>query len=302
MNLNDLINRIGIKPKEKNEALDTYIENHDKNMAGLETMLSEFSRIINDKSAPKLSRGEDEEDRYDIYYDYIYENLNIDYTLDDIDRFANHPLHYTKNYRDENSIKNVELGLFISAAINKVVKKGEKVRITTLIPLGYLFYRLKDTEAYANIAGIYFGLCAQDSKIHAEEAGIYAAYYMRNSELHVKKASHFLGGHADNSKIYADKASSNAGYDIKNSELHVKETSGRLGVEAINSKIYADKAGGNVGEGMKNSELRIYELDGDLQNIHAINKTNNIYIGEASYKRHYIRYKLSGIKVWKKQD
>ena len=295
MNLNDLINRIGIKPSTKrNEALDTYIEN-SQNRAGLETMLSEFSRIINDKSTPKLRRGEDEKDRYDIYYNCIYENLNIDYTLDDIDRFANHPLHYTKNYREE-------LGLFISAAINKVVKKGEKVRITTLIPLDYLFYGLKDTEAYANIAGIYFGLGARNSKIYAEEVGGMAGKYIENSELHVKKAAYLLGEGAYNSKIYADKADSNAGYDIKNSELHVKKAGYGLGSGAENSKIYADKAGSNAGKAMKNSELWIYELDGDLQNIRAIKKTNKIYIGKESYKRHYIRYKLSGIKVWKKQD
>ena len=53
MDLNDLINRIGIKPSTKrNGALDTYIENSDKKREKLEILLSEFQRVTSDESAP----------------------------------------------------------------------------------------------------------------------------------------------------------------------------------------------------------------------------------------------------------
>ena len=262
MDLSDLINRIGIKPSTKrNEALDTYIENSNQKGEKLEILLSEFLRITSDKSVPNFEWSDEVEN----YYNYIYKNINnLDFSIADMTQLiGNEQLYKTIG---SYGIKNSKFGLFLSALINKNIKVEEKIELTTVIRIHFLFYKLENAEAYVNIAGDH------------------------------------LGERAKNSKIYADEVLYSAGDQMGNCELNVKKAGYGLGVGAINSKIYADKAGGNVGEGMKNSELWIYELDGDLQNIRAIKKTNKIYIGEASYKRHYIRYKLSGIKVWKKQD
>ena len=63
MNLNNLINKIGIKQKEENKALNEYIENSNKKKEKLENLLSRFSEIINDRTNPSLG-GEDGIENY----------------------------------------------------------------------------------------------------------------------------------------------------------------------------------------------------------------------------------------------
>ena len=260
MDLKSLINKIGIKQQEKeNKALGTYIENSSQNKEKLETLLSEFKKIISDKAAPTLwmSIG------IDGYYDYISKKINnFDFDIKNVNLLTNDMSLYDTIRSDDR--ENTEFGLFLSVLINKNLKAGEKVQITTSIPVDYLFYKLENVEAHVNIAGRYLGSEAKNSKIYADEAGDGAGESMENCELHVKKAGEDLGDDAKNSKIYADEAGDGAGKYMKKCELHIRKAYNYLGNSAKNSKIYADEAGDNTGESMERCELHVKTADDSL--------------------------------------
>ena len=292
MDLSDLINRIGIKPTNKrNEALDTYVEKRRK----LEMLLLEFKRITSDKAAPDLKRSEEVEN----YYNYIYNNINnFDFNIFDVNQLTSNVQPYIKDDPSNNS----NFALFLSTLINKTIKKGEKVQLTTRIPMHYLFYKLENAEAHVNIAGNFLGYLAKRSKIQADEVGDDAGKDIESCELHVKKAGYGLGSGAINSTIYADEVEDYAGYNIQNCELHVKKADEELGRDAKNSKIYADEAGINAGYNMENSELFIYKLDENLADS-CFKGNNKVYLGEKSYKEFIQSYPeyINKVKLWEKQ-
>ncbi len=316
MDLNDLINRIGIKPTNKrNEALDIYIKN-SQNKARLEILLSEFLRITSDKSTPTFW-GLWLDEQVKGYYNYLDKNINnFDFDLADVAKLTGNAQLYKIIGSDENT--NSKFGLFLSALINKNIKQGEKVQIITSKPIHCLFYKLENAEAYVNIAGDYLGRVAKNSNIYAEEAGDDAGKDIDGCELHVKKAGKLLGCDANNSKIYAEEAGYGAGYYIKDCELHVKKAGDFLGFWAKNSNICADKAGFAAGNQMKNCELHVKKAGNNLgsgaQNskIYAdkvgnlddscFRGNNEIYLGEESYKKfiqNYPKY-INKVKLWEK--
>ena len=193
MDLNKIVDK-----KEDDKALGTYTENSNKNNKKLETLLSEFFSIINDKATPELWK-----EGVNGYYNYIYKKINnfdiknINLSTDDMSLYD--------TIRD-NDDKNQKFGIFLSALINKNVKAGEKVQIIIPIPVNRLFYKLKDSEAHVNIAGEYLGDFAKNSNIYADEAGDGAGWGMEGCELHVKKTTDWLGFKTINSRIYADEA------------------------------------------------------------------------------------------------
>ncbi len=266
MDLNDLINRIGIKPSTKrNGALDTYIENSDKKREKLEILLSEFQRVTSDESAPTFG-GLWLDEQVKGYYNYIYKNINnFDFDLADVAQLTGNEQLYKIIGSDYT--ENSKFGLFLSTLINKNIKKGDKVQLITSIPIHCLFYKLKNPEAYVNIAGDYLGYDAKNSKIYADKVGYGAGYYIKDCELHVKKAGIFLGSDAKNSKIYAEEAGINAGVD------------------------------------MKNSQLFIYKLDEKLDDS-CFKGNNKIYLGEKSYKEFIQSYPeyINKVKLWEKKS
>ena len=332
MDLNNLINKIGIKQKEENKVLDAYIEN--KNREKLETLLSEFKEIVSDKAALRLwkNRGVDE------YYNYINKKIkDFDFDIRKVNLLTDNLLLYQINDITKNNDNvTTKFGLFLSALINKNLKAREKVQITAFMPIDYLFYKLENAKAHVNIAGMNLGTGAKNSRIYADEAKDYAGLYMENCELHVKKAGDYLGDNAKDSRIYAnetgnfpgwdmqecelhvrkageylgdgatksriyaDYTGSHAGWDMNRSKLHVRKAGDYLGDRVIKSKIYADEAGTNAGKDMENSELFIYKLDGKLYRG-CLKGENRIYLGRESYYEHYLRYKLTGVKVWEKK-
>ena len=258
MDLNNLINKIGIKQKEENKALDTYIENSNQNNEKLETLLSEFKEIITDGAAPRLYI----DGKVDEYYNYINKKIN-DFEFDGKNLnllLSNLPL-YQINDIIINNDENTKFGLFLSALINKNLKAGEKVQITALMPIDYLFYKLENAEAYVNKAGDHFG---KDAK---------------------------------NSKIYADEAGDGAGWGMEGCELHVKKTTDWLGFKTINSRIYADEAGDFAGPFMQNSKLFIYELDGKLHG-NCSTENNEVHLGKESYEK-FPEYH-GKVEIWEK--
>lgn len=214
----------------------------------LEILLNDFSMIKGEKPNYNLCHATYRE--ISDYYYKIYKEMKTKYSIKDIEEFARNPETYEKL---NNSSK---LGLFISAAINKNIKKGEKVFIDCMIPIDLLFYNLNGSEAHTNKAGNKLGYCAKNSRIYADEAGDCAGSDMENSKLHVGNAGNSLGEYAKNCKIYANRARDDAGIYMENSELHITIAENYLGSGAENCKIYAGKAGTWAGHYLKNSELR----------------------------------------------
>jgi hypothetical protein len=312
MDLNNLINKIGIKQKEENKALDAYVENSNQNNEKLETLLSEFKEIITDGAAPRLYIDGD----VDEYYNYInkkindfeFDGKNLNLLLSNLPLYqmldgknlnlllSNLPL-YQINDIIINNDENTRFGLFLSALINKNVKAGEKVQITIPIPINRLFYKLKDSEAHVNIAGEYLGDFAKNSKIYAGEARDYTGYNMKGCELHVRKTGNRLGSGATNSRIYADEAGEWAGWGMEGCELYVRKADYCLGTRAKNSRVYADEAGDFAGPFMQNSQLFIYDLKGNLAG-NVLKGNNTIYLGKESYEK-FPEYH-GKVEIWEK--
>ena len=298
MDLNNLINKIDIKQEKENKALDKYTENTDKNREKLETLLSEFKEIINDDAAPELWRKW-EYGEVDEYYNYINKKINnFDFDWGNLNLLVSNLPLYQINDIIKNSDENTKFGLFLSALINKNVKAGEKVQITSLMPINFLFYRLENAEAYVNVAGTNLGSGAKNSKICAEEAGNHAGWNMQGCELHVSKVGDELVDGAKNSKIYADEAGNQSGEFLRESELHVKKTGDELGFGAKKSRIYAGKAGDSAGKHMLASKLFIYELNGRLA-VNCLTGNNEIYLGKESYEK-FPEYR-GKVKIWEKK-
>ena len=251
MDLNKIVDR-----KEDNKASGTHTENSNKKNEKLETLLSEFFSIINDRAAPDLW-GEG----VNGYYNYIYRKIN-NFDIKNVNLLTDNMSLYDtiRNNDDENE----KFGIFLSALINKNVKAGEKVQITIPIPIKRLFYKLKNGEAHVNIAGEFLGDFAKNSKIYADEAGDGAGWGIENCEMHVKKAGEFLGRSAKNSRIYADEAGEGAGSHMEVCELNIKKAYNYLGYTAKRSTIYIGEAGSFAGIRMENCEMHVKKAAGSL--------------------------------------
>ena len=285
MDLNKIVDR-----KEDNKASGTHTENSNKKNEKLETLLSEFFSIINDRAAPDLW-GEG----VNGYYNYIYRKIN-NFDIKNVNLLTDNMSLYDtiRNNDDENE----KFGIFLSALINKNVKAGEKVQITIPIPINRLFYKLKDSEAHVNIAGEYLGDFAKNSKIYAGEARDYTGYNMKGCELHVRKTGNRLGSGATNSRIYADEAGEWAGWGMEGCELYVRKADYCLGTRAKNSRVYADEAGDFAGPFMQNSQLFIYDLKGNLAG-NVLKGNNTIYLGKESYEK-FPEYR-NKVEIWDKK-
>ena len=307
MDLNNLINKIGIKQKEENKALNEYIENSNKNKEKLENLLSRFSEIINDRTNPSLWG----EDGIENYYNWVYKNINdFDIDIENLDMRDKEDLPVYDVIREDYST-NEKFGLFLSALINKNIKDGEEIQLNLPIPVNYLFYKLENAKAHVNIAGDYLGNYAKNSEIYAGEAGDTAGLEMQGCELHVNIAGDYLGDKAKNSKVYAEEARDYAGKDIEGCELHVKKARDNFGTNAKNSEIYAEEAGTQIqslkildlfptGSGMRNSKLFIYKL-GDSLDYECLTGNNKIYLGWKSYRKNTLGYMLNGVRIWRKR-
>ena len=266
MKLQDVVNRIGIKPNENNKSLNTYIQNNIQNKERLDNFLSALNNIPESLQTAGITDIKE-------LYNYIYKGLDgLEYTVSDINKVANSPIYFGTGYDTGN--KRI-FGLALSALINKVAKKGDKVQLNISKPMDHLFYLADGIEAHVNIAGDYLGDSAKNSKIYAEKAEYAAGVSMNKCELHVNEAGNYLGEFADNSKIYAEKAEYAAGHYMDNCELHVRLAGENLGDSAKNSKIYADKAGLQAGARVDNCELHINEA-GEQLGFYA--KNSKIYV------------------------
>lgn len=237
--------------------------------AGLEYLLSDFSRIIREKSGPvyksNTSKAAD-------YYNYVYKNLNADYSLSDVEDFSSAAELDSLLDDEENSSK---LGLFISAALNKVIRGGEKVSINIKKPINYLCYKLKEVEAYLDTAGDLVGCYAENSKIHIDKLIWMDKNIIFEAPSEVIPAG--MGVLFSNAFVLCHLS---LGYVRKNSDIYIKEA----GYQLKDDQHY------------KHAEY-ILTVDYKLDRKNG----NNVFLSEALYSQHPLIFRISGIKKWKKE-
>ena len=169
-------------------------------------------------------------------------------------------------------------GALLSAAINNVIKPGEKVYIKSPKPIDNLFYNLKDAEAHVDIAGDYLGENAVNSRIFAREVGDYAGYKMKNSEINI-----------------SGMAGSDLGRESRNSKINVYEAGNYLGISSTESKIMAKKAGNYAGLRIGASTLIIDEA---RDNFAQFARDSEIHFNEVGY---HAAYEISRCSVYGKK-
>ncbi len=151
MNLDEMVKRIRIEPDnniidESNLRID-YNERF-KGERYLKGVLSKnpIKEDFGFDYAPKL---------YDKFYSLLEKSK---YSLQDVISFAS-----------KQSDKNT--GIFISAAINKIIKEEDEVFLYTQVPLDFLFYKFRRGYAQVNTAGNYFGVGMKKGALKAKEVG-----------------------------------------------------------------------------------------------------------------------------------
>lgn len=257
-------------------SIDNKVTEKPKN-GRLEEIISDFYKLTNNESAPAFNYNTlnylNNKSEADEYYEYLNKNLNANYSLSDIEEFAG-SAELDKLLDDEEKLS--KLGLFISAAVNKVIKNGEKVSINPKIPINYLCYKLKDTEAYIGIGGNLIGCYTENSKIYIDNV------LVTGKNIAAKAPSEVFYSVFDGYVM-----SSNAmvlyhlglGYDRKNSKIYIRD-------------IYYQHP---VTEpGYKSAEY-IAVIDYDMKK----KNENQVFLSKNFYNQHPLRLRMNGIKKWK---
>ena len=237
-------NKAADEKKIANALINNTIKKVNKNqLKGLDALLSVLSDLSK-SNAPIIA---DEEC-------VRGEMKNLDYKLKDVEDVA-------KDERLYEGIETTEsLGIAISAAINNVIKPGEKVYIKSIKPIDYLFYNLRDAEGHVDIAGNYFGENAVNSKIYAKKAGDYAGNKIVNSELHVYNVGNYSAEETKGSKIYVHEAGDWLGDSSKGSTIFVRRAGHGAGIRIKDSKLYVDKATDDFAYCARGSEIHFNEI------------------------------------------
>ncbi|MEM3844716.1 MAG: hypothetical protein QXU98_03320 [Candidatus Parvarchaeota archaeon] len=246
MNLDDLVNRIGIKPSG-NTILGRYAKMvYNSNGVNYLESLFPYKRKIVDASDKEK------------YYNEVYKTIPKWYTLEDVIRFANDQVH-----KPDWQSYNEALGLFISAAVNRIVentkRKGEKIKIEWTLegPIDNLFYKLKDCEVHINEAGGHLGENAERCEFYVGEAGDYAGRYAKDSKFTIKEAGDYLGDVSGGCEFYVEKAGRYAGKYAEDSKFTINKAGGWLGEKAERCEFDVEKAGNYAGDGAKDSKFTI---------------------------------------------
>ena len=248
--------------KKAKTCIKNIFENANKNqLKGLDALLSVLSDLSK-SDAPIIVDDE-----------YLRgEMKNLDYKLKDVEDVAGNEKVY-KNLHGTGTF-----GALLSAAINNVIKPGEKVYIKSPKPIDNLFYNLKDAEGHVDIAGNYLGQNAVNSRIFAREVGDYAGYKMKNSEINI-----------------SGMAGSDLGRESRNSKINVYEAGNYLGISSTESKIMAKKAGNYAGLRIGASTLIIDEA---RDNFAQFARDSEIHFNEVGDKA---AYEISRCSVYGKK-
>ena len=244
---------------------------------GLESILADFYRLTGKKSEKLYSNDAGEVAKY---YEYIFENLNSNYSLPDVEKFSGRAELDAMLGDEENSSK---IGLFISAALNKVIRNGEKVSISARKPINYLCYKLKGAEAYLDIAGDLIGCYSENSKIHIKTLTATDKKIIDYAPPEVIPAG--MGFQLLNGIILYH---SSLGYGRKNTEIYINE------INFLKRGDLSYKDGESLLNSYRNAEYILninYNLDRK--------KGNKVFLGEDLYDQHPLFFRVMGIKKYK---
>ena len=261
--------------ERKVEGYKSHIKNtiqftNKKGLKGLDALLYAFSKL---SGTDFTIVGEE----------YLHgEMKGLDYKLKDVEDLAG----------DERVYNNIDktdgFGIFISAAINNVIKPGEKVYINSPRPIDKLFYGLRNAEGHVNTAGDNLGEGIVNSKIFAKTAGYEAGREMVNSEMHIYKAVFRLGFDSIGSKIYVYDAGDFLGQGAKSCKIFAKKAGTGAGNSIKNSKLYVDKAGKWLADYAKNSEIHFGEAGeealNEIKNCNVYGKKAEADLGKYAFK------------------
>lgn len=246
---------------------------------GLESILADFYRLTGKQSEKLYSNNIGEVAKY---YEYLYQNLNSNYSLSDIEKFSGRLELDTMLEDEENSSK---IGLFISAALNKVIRNGEKVSISARKPINYLCYKLKDAEAYLDIAGDLVGCYSENSKIHIKTLTVTNKKIINYAPSEVISAG--MGFLLLTGVVLYHLS---LGYGRKNTEIYIDGAAFLKGGDMIYKE----------GEPLLNSYMNteyILNIDYNLDR----KKGNKVFLDEDLYDQHPLFFKLIGLKKYKKE-
>ena len=249
---------------------NTITDTNKKGLKGLDTLLSAFSRL---SGSDFTVAGEE----------YLRKEMkNLDYKLKDVEDLAGDERAY------QDTTRTYDLGIFISAAINNVIKPGEKVYINSPRPIDNLFYGLRNAEGHVNTAGDNLGEGIVNSKIFAKTAGYEAGKEMINSEMHIYKAGSGLGSDSIGSTIYVHDAGGFLGQGVKGCKIFAKKAGIGAGNSIKDSKLYTDKAGDWLADYSENSEIHFGEAGDEsakeIRNCNVYGKKAGYNFGEDAYK------------------
>lgn len=246
---------------------------------GLESILTDFYRLTGKQSEKLYSNDAGEVAKY---YEYLYENLNSNYSLSDIEKFSGRIELDTMLEDEENNSK---IGLFISAALNKVIRNREKVSISARKPINYLCYKLKDAEAYLDIAGDLVGCYSENSKIHIKKLTATNKKIINYAPSEVIPAGM---GFLLLTGIVLYHLS--LGYGRKNTEIYLD------GTDFLKRDDLIYKEGEPLLNSYRNAEYKL-DIDWNLDR----KKGNKVFLYEGIYNQHPLFFKVIGLKKYKKE-
>ena len=238
----------------------------------LEEIISDFYKLTNNESAPAFNYNTlnylNNKSEADEYYEYLNKNLNANYSLSDIEEFAG-SAELDKLLDDEEKLS--KLGLFISAAVNKVIKNGEQISINPKIPINYLCYKLKDTEAYIGIGGNLIGCYTENSRIHVDKL------LVTNKNITAQIPSEVVSSIPNvvflNALVLYNLS---LGYGRKNSEIYINGMHYKDPIDDTHYKYAEYKLVVDYGASRK--------------------KGNKLFLNEKLYNQHPIIFRINGIK------
>ncbi len=128
------------------------------------------------------------------YYHEVYKLLDKRrYNLQDVKKFTEKQ-------------DNTYTGVFISAALNKIIKDSDTVHLDTIKPLDYLLYRFSKGKVEVDKAGHHFAAKMSGGSVYAKKAGNYAFSEMEGGYGSILVAGDWLGYGMRGGKIEVHKA------------------------------------------------------------------------------------------------
>ncbi len=234
MDLKGIIKRIGINPDRTIK--DDLRSDYDKHLEGQKYL----EKVISENPLKQ-----DIEVNYSAYYDKFYNLLEEGrYSLLDVSVFAS-------KQTDKH------LGIFVSAAINKIIREDQEMALYMTVPLDYLFYRFSRGHTKVNIAGYDFCKFMTGGDVKAHRVGNYAFFKVSGGHGEVESAGDYFAKEMENGMVFANKVGDNAFCHMKGGYGEIIEAGSFFGTELENGRVKAHRIGDNAFYQMKGGYAEI---------------------------------------------